>query len=1167
MAFDPEAFLAKTDQSFGFDPDTFLAETDQDSGFNPDAFLQKFQEPKGPGAIDYAGAFATDIGISEAGRLGGATIGTAILPGIGTAVGYVVGGLGSGAAGSIARQRILNPDGEISYGQVFADALINLIPGAKAGKFGVSAVARQARIGAGISGAANITESVIDDGDLPTFEEFSKAGITGAALGAGLGMSGEAFNKAYSKFAGLPSRKLTEAFKIGDKDAKLLINGVEKTGEEYAEMLPKNFNDIKLGISESYSDELIRARVLQDEVAGGQIKDAGKLKVKSDDSDFYLQRRLSSQKITEKGEEAMRLVDLDGDFLRVKAEELGVEPELLSRSVNQYLYAKHGVAYNKANRAKYQGDGAAGKSTKDFKNIIDDFESQGLNNQLKESIELRRDLSKRILNTLQEGGLISKVEADKLRKRFPDYVPLNRIMETDELADVVSSVSNRGGRYETTSPGMFRAKGSALEVDDIYKNIFDNLINATQRAEVNKANQAFLKLLRDNPKEAKDIAKIVKPEVVGTKLVKDTSNAANTLRAEGKRPPSKKVPEYKDADKNVLTVFENGKPLHIKLTDPRLAAALKGTNKQEVEGLLKLALRSNRFLGGLYTRQNPEFLVPNLFRDRSEAFVNSIKNMKFGGALKLLNPFSIVNEDMRTIRRNLLGNKAEPGTKQAELDDIYEEFVKAGGRTGGVGLSTVKDINESIKELSGKLNQPAKSKAKTFNKFINRVNEYFENASRFAVYRNNRAGGMTPDQAAFAARNSSFDPNLQGSEGDAIRALYLFSNPAIQGAKNFLRSMNPKKNPKTFTSVMAALGGVTYTVDRWNSLTDENWRDEVGDYKTNKHITIVTGKDPDGNLEYVSIPIGYSMVPYKITADYAQRIMFSEEEDINVSEVAKDLTESVLDAYNPMGGSPVPTVFRPILEIQRNKNGIGQDIRPEWLEKQNVSVVERIHPWTADTQGGELAMNLSEQLEDMGYEVSPSTLLYLYQTYTGGPGKTVQRLFDVTSKLWNGDKINPSDIPISRRFYGKTYTKKFENRKGERQLLENIEKQENTTRAKASRIAFKYKSKLKNATSELERERIGQDMLNDPEVDAAVFRRIETFLEDERDGITPQDKQMRSKLKTNASKAQYYMERIKDMDREEAAIYIQGQIDRGLLTKNVEELILGMQSFQSTFGN
>ena len=200
---------------------------------------------------------------------------------------------------------------------------------------------------------------------------------------------------------------------------------------------------------------MIRARVLQDVVAGGQIKQKdAPLKVKSDDSDFYMQRRLSSQHIAEKAEEAQKLVELDGNFMMAKAQEIGSEPEILSRSVNEYLYAKHGIAYNKANKSKFGGDGAAGRSTQEFNDIINRFESQGLNTQLKESIELRRDLSKRILNTLEGGGLISKVDANNLRKKFPDYVPLNRIMETDELADVVSSVSGRAGRYETTSSGM-----------------------------------------------------------------------------------------------------------------------------------------------------------------------------------------------------------------------------------------------------------------------------------------------------------------------------------------------------------------------------------------------------------------------------------------------------------------------------------------------------------------------------------------------------------------------------------------------------------------------------------------------------------------------------------------------------------------------------------------
>ena len=1158
---EPSGFRAPQDEieSVGFRaPQSDL----EPVGFRaPSEELEEVADDEGNTAAEYAAGFATDIAISEGGRLGGAALGTAILPGVGTAAGYIIGGLGAGAAGSIARQRILDPDGELSYGDIVSSALINLIPGGKAGKPLVSAVGRQAVAGAAISTGAIAGEGLIDEGELPTLEELGAAGLTGAALGAGLGLTGEAFSKAYSKFGGMPTRRLTEAFKIGDPDAKILVDGVERTGKEYAEMLPKNFNDLKLSISDAYSDEMIRARVLQDVVAGGQIKQKdAPLKVKSDDSDFYMQRRLSSQHIAEKAEEAQKLVELDGNFLMAKANEIGTEAEVLSRSVNEYLYAKHGIAYNKANRSKFKGDGAAGRSTQEFKDIIDRFESQGLDKQLGESIGLRQDLSKKILTTLEGGGLISKVDADSLRKKFPDYVPLNRIMETDELGDVVSSVSGRAGRYETTSSGIQRAKGSDLEVDDIYKNVFDNLINATQRAEVNKANQAFVKLIRDNPATSKNIAKVTKPQVIGTRLVKDTSESANTLRQMGQKVPTKKVPIYKDAGKNVLTVFENGKPLHIEIADPKLAAALKGTNKQQVAGILKGAMVMNRFMGGLYTRFNPEFAVPNLIRDRSEAFVNGMANMSLGKAAKLLNPVTALNDDIRTIRRNLIGNKAQPGTRQGELDSMYEEFVKAGGRTGGLGLSTMQDINESIAKLSGKLNQPTKSKAKEFNNWINRVNEYFENATRFATYRNGRADGMTMDQAAFAARNSSFDPNLQGSQGDSLRALYLFSNPAIQGAKNFLRSM---KNPLVATSVMGTLTSTALILDKWNSSIDEAWREKIPEFKINKHMTIVRGKNEDGSLDYASIPIGYSMVPFKIAADYGQRIMFGGEDNLDVKTIAADMSKNIIDSYNPMGGSPIPTVLRPIYDIARNKDGLGRDIRPHWLEQENMSAVEKIHPWTARTQGGELAMNLAEQLEDMGQEVSPETLLYLYQNYTGGPGTTVKRIFNVTSKMWNGEKINRSEVPILRRFYGETYAKAFEMRTGDQQILDNIQKQDKTTAAKASRIANVYKHKIKGADSRPEIARILQDMSVDQDVNESVIRRVERFIKDDAAGITSADRQVMGLSK--AARAQYFVKRIEGMEREQAARYIQEQIDRKVLSSGVQELMLDMQSFKDAF--
>ena len=1121
-------------------------------------------DSEGPSAADYAAAFAADIAISEAGRLGGAAAGTVALPGVGTAIGYVVGGMGAGAAGSIARQRILDPDGDLSYGQIVADAFINLIPGAKGAKFGVSAVARQATAGAGISAGARVAETAIDEGELPSMEELASAGLTGAALGAGLGVSGEVFSKAYSKFAGMPTRRLSEAFKIGDPDAKILVDGVERTGKEYGEMLPKNFRDVKLGISEAYSDDMIRARVLQNEVAAGQIKQKdGVLKVKSDESDFYLQRRLAEGKIAAKNEELQKLVDVDGAFLLSKANELGSDASVLSRSVNDYLYAKHGVAYNKANKSKFGGDGAAGRTTKEFQETVRDFEARGLNKQLQESIDLRQDLSKRILNTIEEGGLISKVDANKLRKQFPNYVPLNRILETDDLADVASTIAGRSGRYETLASGIRRAKGSDLEVNDISQNIVDNLIGATRRAQVNKANQAFVKLVKDNPTTAGDIAVVRKPKVVSTKLVKDTSESANTLRAQGKKVPSKKVPVYENADKNVLTVFENGKPLFVEFKDPRLASAMKGTNREVATGIIKAAQGFNRFIGGLYTRFNPEFMVPNLIRDRSEAFVNNMQKMSFGQAFKTLDPISTVRDDMRTIARNLRGQRANGG-RAAEMDKLYDEFVASGARTGGLGLSTLDDVEKSIAELGKKLNAPTKSKAKQFNKVVNGINELFENSTRFATYRRGRADGMTMDQAALAARNSSFDPQLQGAQGDTLRALYLFSNPAIQGAKNFLRSMNPVKNPRLAASVMGALTATAYTIDKYNKTIDENWREKIPAFKVNKHMTIVRGQKPDGSLDYISIPIGYSMVPFKIAADYGQRIMFGGEENLDASAVAKDMSKNIIDSYNPMGGSPVPTVLRPMTEIASNKDGLGRDIRPSWLENDPRSETEKIHPWTARTQGGELALNLAEQLDDMGYETSPENLLYLYRNYTGGPGTTVQRLFNVTSKVMNGEKVTRSDVPVLRRFFGETYAKTFELRTGDQQILDRIEKDQATASSKLRRVADKYTDKLSKSDSPQERARILQDMMIDPKAEESVVRRVETFLKDEAAGITAADKRVRTF--SVAAKAQYFIERIEGMDRLEAARYLQEQINRRVLTPKVEETMGSMQAFKSFFG-
>jgi phosphoenolpyruvate-protein kinase (PTS system EI component) len=88
-------------------------------------------------------------------------------------------------------------------------------------------------------------------------------------------------------------------------------------------------------------------------------------------------------------------------------------------------------------------------------------------------------------------------------------------------------------------------------------------------------------------------------------------------------------------------------------------------------------------------------------------------------------------------------------------------------------------------------------------------------------------------------------------------------------------------------------------------------------------------------------------------------------------------------------------------------------------------------------------------------------------------------------------------------------------------------------------------------------------MLVDPEADEAVIRRVEDSIKEKAAGITTKDKQVKSL--SVAGRAKYFNERIQDMERVEAARYLQEQIERKVLTPKVEAMMLDMESFKNFF--
>ena len=1111
------------------------------------------QKESDPSVAEMGAALATEIAIAETGRQVSAAFGP---------IGYVLGGLASGAAGSIAAQKITNPE-DISEGRVLADAFINLIPGLKAAKgrsMLAEAATRQAPIGAAI-GAGGITlETAVDEGRLPTTEEFLAAGLTGGMLGGALGLTGAKVNELMLRHGGSPVEQITKVIREKqDPDlVKMYQNLKNRSKDEFT--LAEKFTEQKLlDIRQQYTDANIMQRQLQKEYGQGQginkdgilelteYKDPKDNIITRDDQDYYQAKRLAEGRI----EGGLERIVKEDDAITNELATIGVRlggktAKELSDSVDRYLHAKYAIDYN-----KISGKGSPGMTTEQAKEIVKKFESSGLDKTLKNPIQLIRNQIDRTNQIAVEGGLISQKTLDQWKKEYGDnYVPLHRILDEDtqfksESPQAVDGMPPNEVRWS----GIYDDVGSELEVRSIKENVYRQLADVTRRAELNKANLAFVKLI--NAPGNKEAAKGILKEINGKKF--------GTLGKQDKAPSN-----------SALTYLENGEKKYLEFADAGLAQAFRGTPVKDMGAMTKaiytFSAGMNRRLGALYTRFNPDFVIPNLFRDRTEAAINNTIRLNASQGLATLNPAKAIKDDMNIIYRKQRGLPAQ-STQQKEIYRLYDEFKEDGGSVGGLAGTTqielIDEVNNLAKNLSA--SQP-KQLANKVVKFFDNANNVFEDSTRFRTYKLAREAGKSRPAAALAARDSSFDPRLGGTNVNVLRATYLFANPALQASKVFLKNLYQK--PKMAAGFFGTLMGIKLGLDRWNSSIDPDWEEKLktttgSDYVKNKSLVFLTGIKEDGSPSYVSLPIGYSMVPFAVAADYAQKAATGKETTGTYAEQVGDVISELGDAYNPVGRTFVPTPLTPFTDLMMNKDGLERTIRPEWLESKNIAAKEKMFPFTMDTYGGEMAFAMAETAEKLGLEVSPENLKYLFDKFTGGPGRTMSNIINIVSDVKNGREINKREIPIARRFFGDGYKEKFEQRAGIKSEIEEFTRIDNTERARESRIASKLFRQLKDAKENNRFEEASDIMskaIEDGTLTQSVIKRLERRIKNDRLGLNQTDR--RVKQLSVARRGQYLIRQMEKMSVPEIRKFLLDQTRKGIITKNVMEDVGFIKAFE-----
>ena len=315
-------------------------------------------------------------------------------------------------------------------------------------------------------------------------------------------------------------------------------------------------------------------------------------------------------------------------------------------------------------------------------------------------------------------------------------------------------------------------------------------------------------------------------------------------------------------------------------------------------------------------------------------------------------------------------------------------------------------------------------------------------------------------------------------------------------------------------------------------------------------IVVSPFSNEDGSLSYVQVPLAHEVAPVWTALNGMAQLVTGAPE--NMDNIIKETANSVIDGYNPTGGSLVPTVPLRILELTMlNKDGLGREIVPQRLLDENMAAYGKVHPWTAQTVGGEIAIELSKEIENLGAQVSPEKLKHLFQISLGGLGQDMLRLFDLVSKHYNGEEIRTRDVPLFRRFFGSTYADAFEQRTGMEADLKLFDYEQNTLNSQNYQDSFAVMQRLKEIDDPLEKELSLQAEL--ATANKSVQRRVKKMIKEDKMGITRTDRQIRELGVENGLRSEFYQQQIDDMPPEAVGLFLAEQKRKNILTDRVEK--------------
>lgn len=543
------------------------------------------------------------------------------------------------------------------------------------------------------------------------------------------------------------------------------------------------------------------------------------------------------------------------------------------------------------------------------------------------------------------------------------------------------------------------------------------------------------------------------------KQMNDLASKGEAKKIRGKAQFDYVPMDKKNKSEHIVEVRINGdKKLMIVTGNPRMAQALNGQLRFErghnVFSKWNAAIKN--YMASVFTSYSPTFALRNMFRDwthfrtmlsvrEGEGYAKQASKYYRQSLFKMVGLFKKYREGTLDMNN--------------EMEADFKDFMDNGGITGFVQMMKVDEIQQQMEKLNKmqKEGKPIQLNNKLWDYTlgaIEAINEGIENNARFATFRASRHyAGRSKARSAYDAKEITVNFNRKGAGGktagfksqskmveDTAKAFgvtsqilgegRIFFNATVQAiATTFKNFQNPDGSlNRPYIAKWAAkyalppfmLGLALPYINKMLAMAlgggddgDDDPYANLAEWTRRRNICIYVGK---GN--FLTMPIGQELAAFLALGDMFAGMTYAPD----LKPVDRSFDEEMLGILNTFSPVDVDTkvtkgglkedplsevvgrsfsVLAPIVAVEQNLGWTGRPIYREDTypsDKYNPEY-QMVYNGTNPVLVGasKLANDLSggDEVARGKIQVNPAIVQYLWEQYTGGPGKVFSNTISI----------------------------------------------------------------------------------------------------------------------------------------------------------------------------